>query len=287
MTILKENYQLANGMQIPKLGFGTWLIDNHRVAAVVTQALEAGYRHLDTAQAYGNEKGIGEALRQTAVPREQIFVTTKLAAEIKSYDAAAQAIDQSLTDLGLDYVDLLLIHAPQPWDKFRNGEHYFAGNLAAWQAMEAAYDAGKIRALGVANFEQEDLENILNHGRIKPVVNQILLHIANTPFALLQYCQEHDILVEAYSPIAHGQILQNPQIKQMAAKYQVSVSQLAIRYCLELGTLPLPKSENPAHIVENGAVDFQIAPADLKTLEELPQITNYGDASSFPVFHQQ
>lgn len=287
MTILKENYHLANGIQIPKLGFGTWLIDNYRVAAAVTQTLEAGYRHLDTAQAYGNEKGIGEALRQTAVPREQIFVTTKLAAEIKSYDAAAQAIDQSLTDLGRDYVDLLLIHAPQPWDNFRNGEHYFAGNLAAWQAMEAAYDAGKIRALGVANFEQEDLENLLTHGRIKPVVNQILLHIANTPFALLQYCQKHDVLVEAYSPIAHGQILQNPQIKQMAAKYQVSVSQLAIRYCLELGTLPLPKSENPAHIVENGAVDFQIASADLKTLEDLPQITNYGEASSFPVFHQQ
>ena len=284
MTVLKETYKLENGVQIPKLGFGTWLIDNDRVATAVEKALAAGYRHIDTAQAYGNEKGIGKALHQTSVPREQIFVTTKLAAEIKSYDAALQAIDQSLKDLDLDYVDLMLIHSPQPWAQFRNGEHYFSGNLDAWRALETAYDAGKIRALGVANFEQEDLDNILTNGRIKPVVNQILLHISNTPQKLLHYCEKQHLLVEAYSPIAHGQILQNQAIQQLAAKYHVSVSQLAIRYCLELGTLPLPKSENPAHIVENSQVDFQISPEDLKTLTELPQIDNYGTASDFPVF---
>lgn len=271
-------------MQIPKLGFGTWLIDNNRVTAAVKKALSAGYRHIDTAQAYGNEKGIGEALRQTSVPREQIFITTKLAAEIKSYDSAIRAIDQSLQDLSLDYLDMMLIHSPQPWAQFRNGEHYFTGNLAAWQALETAYDAGKIKAIGVANFEQEDLDNILTNGRIKPVVNQILLHISNTPLDLLHYCEKKRILVEAYSPIAHGQILQNKSIKRLANKYQVSISQLAIRYCLELGALPLPKSENSKHIVENTAVDFKISPTDLKTLEELPQISNYGNASDFPVF---
>ena len=122
MTVLQETYKLENGVQIPKLGFGTWLIDNDRVATAVEKALAAGYRHIDTAQAYGNEKGIGKAFNQTSVPREQIFVTTKLAAEIKSYDAALQAIDQSLKDLDLDYVDLMLIHSPQPWAQFRNGE---------------------------------------------------------------------------------------------------------------------------------------------------------------------
>lgn len=284
MTILQETYYLKNGVQIPKLGFGTWLIDNNRVTVAVEKALSAGYRHIDTAQAYGNEKGIGEALRQTSVPREQIFVTTKLAAEIKSYDAAIQAIDQSLQDLSLDYVDMMLIHSPQPWAQFRNGEHYLTGNLAAWQALETAYDAGKIKAIGVANFEQEDLDNILKNGRINPVVNQILLHISNTPLDLLQYCEKKHILVEAYSPIAHGQILQDKSINRLADKYQVSVSQLAIRYCLELGTLPLPKSENSKHIVENTAVDFKISPADLKILKELPQISNYGNASGFPVF---
>lgn len=284
MTVLQETYHLENGVQIPKLGFGTWLIDNNRVTAAVKKALSAGYRHIDTAQAYGNEKGIGEALRQTSVPREQIFITTKLAAEIKSYNSAIRAIDQSLQDLSLDYLDMMLIHSPQPWAQFRNGEHYFTGNLAAWQALETAYDAGKIKAIGVANFEQEDLDNILTNGRIKPVVNQILLHISNTPLDLLHYCEKKRILVEAYSPIAHGQILQNKSIKRLANKYQVSISQLAIRYCLELGALPLPKSENSKHIVENTAVDFKISPTDLKTLEELPQISNYGNASDFPVF---
>ncbi|UQS83587.1 aldo/keto reductase [Bombilactobacillus thymidiniphilus] len=286
MTILDETYTLANGVKIPKLGFGTWLIDNDKVQEPVKQALTAGYCHIDTAEAYGNEKGIGVALRESDISRDKLFITTKLAADIKSYPEAVEAIDQSLTDLGLDYVDLMIIHSPQPWDKFRNGEHYFAGNLAAWQALEDAYKVGKIRAIGVSNFEKTDLDNILTNGTVKPVVNQVLAHVSNTPFDLLDYCQQHDILVEAYSPVAHGAILQNPILQQMAAKYDVSVAQLCLRYCLDLGMLPLPKSTTSSHIIANTQLNFMIKQEGLKQLKQIDHIQDYGEFNGFPVYEK-
>lgn len=284
MTVLDETFTLSNGVKIPKLGFGTWLIDNDKVVEPVKVALDAGYRHIDTAQAYGNEKGVGLALRESSVLREDIFVTTKLAAEIKSYDEAVAAIDQSLADLGLDYVDMMIIHAPQPWADFRNGEHYFEGNLAAWQALEEAYDAGKIKAIGVSNFEQVDLDNILQNGRIKPAVNQILAHVSNTPFDLIKYCQDNDVLVEAYSPVAHDEILHNSELQKMADNYGVSVAQLCLQYCLQLGMLPLPKAETPSHIISNTELAFTISDNDMVTLKQVDHIDNYGESDSFPVY---
>ena len=284
MTILNEKYTLNNGVQVPKLGFGTWLIDNDKVATAVQQAAELGYRHFDTAQAYGNEEGVGAGLKASGLNRDEFFVTTKVQAEFKDYETAKNSIDESLQKLGLDYVDLLLIHAPEPWAEFHGENHYFKENLAVWRAMEEAVQAGTVRAIGVSNFKQADLTNILENGSIKPAVNQLLTHIGNTSFDLLEQAKQNDILVEAYSPVAHGEILKNEQIKQMAAKYQVSVPQLAIRYCLELGTLPLPKSETPEHIADNAAVDFKIDAADMEILKNLPQFKDYGDSSDFPVF---
>ncbi|MCF1584106.1 aldo/keto reductase [Tetragenococcus koreensis] len=286
MSILTEQYALSNGVKIPKIGFGTWLVDDDKVAKPVEDAIKGGYRHIDTAQAYENEHGVGEGIRNSGVAREDIFVTTKLAAEIKSYPEAVEAIGQSLKTMGVDYLDMMIIHSPQPWNDFRSGEHYFEGNLEAWHAMEEAYNDGKIRAIGVSNFEQEDLENILENGTIKPMVNQVLAHVSNTPFDLIQYCQKHDILVEAYSPVAHGEILNNQQIKELAEKYNVSTAQLSIRYCLQLGLLPLPKSENPDHIRSNAELDFEISAEDLNKLKQMERIKDYGDASSFPVFDQ-
>lgn len=282
--ILQENYTLANGVSIPKLGLGTWMIEDDKVGKVVSDAIAAGYRHIDTAQAYQNERGVGEGIRNSGVARDDIFVTTKLHAEIKDYEGAKAAIDESLEKMGLDYVDMLIIHSPQPWADFRNGEHFFDGNLAAWRAMEEAYEAGKIRAIGVSNFEKPDLDNLIDNGKVKPMVNQILAHVSNTPFELIDYTKSKDILVEAYSPVAHGKILDNDDIAAIAKKYDVSVPQLCIRYCLQLGLLPLPKSGNIEHIKSNTEIDFTISDEDMETLKNVDRIKDYGDASNFPVY---
>lgn len=282
--IRSEYYTLSNGVQIPKLGLGTWFIEDANAAQVVRDAVELGYRHIDTAQAYENEAGVGLGVRSCGLERHQLFVTTKLAAEIKSYDEAVKAIDGSLKAMQLDYIDLMLIHSPQPWADFRGEDPCFAGNREAWRALEDAYKAGKLRAIGVSNFLQADLENLLDGCRVTPMVNQVLAHIGNPPFELADYCREKGILVEAYSPVAHGQILNHPEVTAMAEKYSVTTAQLCIRYTLQLGMLPLPKTANKAHLEENAKVDFEIAPEDMQRLNQLPPIRDYGEYSVFPVF---
>jgi diketogulonate reductase-like aldo/keto reductase len=282
MTILNETYTLSNGITIPKLGLGTWFIDDDRAAEAVRDAVEIGYRNIDTAQAYGNERGVGEGVRTAGVPRSELFVSTKLAAEIKDYDQAVAAIDGSLEKLGLDDIDLMLIHSPQPWDDFRGGD-YAEGNREAWRALEDAHEAGKLRSIGVSNFLQEDLENILSNSTVVPHVNQLLAHIGNTPSALIAYCESKGILVEAYSPIAHGEILKNADVRAMAEKYGVTVPQLCIRYTLQLGTVSLPKTANPEHMRSNAEVDFVISDEDMATLRDM-RAQDYGEHSGFPVF---
>ncbi len=282
MTILTETYALSNNVSIPKLGLGTWFIDDDKAADAVRAAVEIGYRNIDTAQAYGNERGVGDGVRTANVPREELFVSTKLAAEIKDYDSAASAIDGSLKKLGLEYVDLILIHSPQPWNDFRGGD-YAEGNREAWRALEDAYKAGKLRSIGVSNFEQADVENILGSCSVVPHVNQLLVHAGNTPTNLLAYCESKGILVEAYSPIAHGEILENADVAAMAQNYGVSVPQLCIRYTLQLGTVSLPKTASPEHMRSNAQVDFVISDADMDALRNL-QAREYGDSSVFPVY---
>ncbi len=281
--VLWENYELSNGLAIPKLGLGTWFIEGSAATQAIVDAVELGYRHIDTAEAYGNEKEIGNGIKKCVLPREQLFITTKLHAEIKNYDDAVKAIDKSLTDLGLDYTDLMLIHAPQPWADFRGGD-YSEGNAQAWKALEDAYIAGKLKSIGVANFEIADLEKLAKTARIQPQVNQVLCHISNTPFELIDYCKEKNILVEAYSPIAHGAILNNEQIAAVAAKYNVSAAQLCVRYALQLGTLPLPKTANVRHMLENATVDFEISDDDMKILKNAKNIKSYGKYDMFPCF---
>ncbi|MFD7872856.1 aldo/keto reductase [Streptomyces sp. NPDC059766] len=282
MTILDETYTLAGGVEIPKLGLGTWFIDDGKAADAVRAAVEIGYRNIDTAQAYGNERGVGEGVRTSGVPREELFVSTKLAAEIKDYDLALAAIDGSLEKLGLDYADLMLIHSPQPWADFRGGD-YAQGNREAWRALEDAHRAGKLRSIGVSNFQEHDLENILQGASVVPHVNQLLVHAGNTPSELLAYCESKQILVEAYSPIAHGAILKNAEVQAMAQKYGVSVPQLCIRYTLQLGTVSLPKTANPDHMRSNAQVDFEIAEEDMDALRGLRDV-DYGEHSVFPVY---
>ncbi|MDF6022148.1 aldo/keto reductase [Streptomyces sp. JH34] len=282
MTILNETYTLSNGVGIPKLGLGTWFIDDDQAAEAVRAAVEIGYRNIDTAQAYGNERGVGEGVRTAGVPRDQLFVSTKLAAEIKDYDRAVDAIDESLEKLGTEYIDLMLIHSPQPWNDFRGGD-YAEGNRDAWRALEEALQADRIRSIGVSNFQQQDIENILRGATVVPHVNQLLVHAGNTPSALLDYCEGRQILVEAYSPIAHGAILQNAEVQAMAEKYGVSVPQLCIRYTLQLGTVSLPKTANPEHMRSNAEVDFEISRQDMEALRGLRDV-DYGEHSEFPVY---
>lgn len=285
--ILKENYSLYNGVQLPKLGLGTWFISNEDAPEAVRQAIKLGYRHIDTAQAYQNEQGVGEGIRTAGVAREQLFITTKLAAEIKNYDEAKAAIDQSLEVMGLEYLDLMIIHSPKPWMQYHEADRHFEGNREAWRALEEAYKEGKIKSIGLSNFIEEDIENILGSCSVKPMVNQVLAHIANTPFDLIKYCEERDILVEAYSPIGHGELFKNEAVKEMAAKYNVSVPQLCIKYDLQLGMSPLPKTANPAHMANNADLDFEISAADLESLKAMEPMEDYGEASVFPVYQKQ
>ena len=276
---------LPNGNKIPQLALGTWLIDDGVVADAVKSAISLGYRHIDTAQAYGNERGVGEGIRQSGIAREEIFLTTKIAAEHKTYESAARSIDESLSELGLDYIDLMIIHSPQPWVEVNQSENrYFEENREVWRALEEAYTAGKVRAIGVSNFLKDDLENILQTAKIKPMVNQILCHISNSPLELIDWCTAQGILTEAYSPVAHGEALKNESIIAMAQKYGVSVAQLCIRYCIQLGMIVLPKAAKTEHQKSNAQVDFEISSADMEILKRIERIKDYGDASFFPVF---
>lgn len=282
--ILKEKYKLSNGIEIPKIALGTWFISNKSVGEAVKNAINLGYRHIDTAQAYRNEQGVGEGVRNSGVDRKELFVTTKLAAEAKTYKKATKAINKSLKTMGLDYIDMMIIHSPKPWMKFHGEDRFFEGNLEAWRALEDAYKAGKVKAIGLSNFENEDLDNILNNCEVKPMVNQVLAHISNTPFELIEYCHNNDLLVEAYSPIGHGELLKNQEIKKIADKYSVSIPQLSIRYDLQLGLLPLPKTANPKHMKNNAEVDFVISEEDMTFLKNVDTIKDYGDAAIMPVY---
>lgn len=283
--IFEETYTLSNGVRIPRLGLGTWFIPDGAAAQAVRDAVRIGYRHFDTAQAYENERGVGEGVRTCGVSRSELFVTTKLAAEIKSYAEAAEAIDGSLKRMGLDYIDLMLIHSPQPWAKVnQSGDRYTEGNREAWRALEDACKAGKLRAIGVSNFLAEDIDSLLAGCTVAPMVNQLLVHVSNTPFDLIAYSQSKGMVVEAYSPVAHGEMLKNPQVKAVADKYGVTVPQLCIRYTLQLGTLPLPKTADPGHMRENAQVDFVISDADMDVLKQMERIKDYGEFGVFPVY---
>lgn len=276
---------LSNGVEVPQLALGTWLIDDAVVSDAVKNAISIGYTHIDSAQAYGNERGVGEGIRTCGVAREKIFVTTKVAAEHKDYKSAAEGIDESLRKMGLDYIDMMIIHSPQPWKEVnQSDDRYIEGNREAWRALTDAYKAGKLRAIGVSNFLNEDIDSLWEVAEIKPMVNQVLCHISNTPLELIDYCQNKGIVMEAYSPVAHGEAMKNEKIAEIAKKYGVTIPQLCIRYCLQLGMITLPKTANPEHMKSNADVEFEITAADMDVLKNIEHIKDYGEHGFFPVF---
>ena len=271
MAVLSEDYVLSNGVRIPKLGFGTWKIPEEVAPEAVATALAAGYRHVDTARVYRNEAGVGRGLAAAGVPRAEVFVTTKVPSSLKDPAEFDEFLAESLRRLGTDYLDLLLIHAPKPWPP-RPGDDaktYFEENTAVWQAMEEAYGRGTLKAIGVSNFEIPDVENLLETCSVAPHVNQIEFRVGYTEDALTAFCQAQGILVEAYSPMGTGALVDNPDIAAVAARLGVSVPQVCIRYALQRGTLPLPKAVHPEYIRANTAVDFAIPPADMAVLDAL------------------
>lgn len=274
---------LNNGAKIPMLGLGTWFIDDSKAEEAVKAAVQIGYRHIDTAQAYFNEAGVGAGVRNCGIPRKELFVVSKVAAEHKTYEDAANSIDETLNKMGLEYLDLMIIHSPQPWAEWRGSKRYFEENKLVWKALEDAYKAGKLKSIGVSNFLIDDLENLMEDCEIKPMVNQILMHIGNTPTELINYCNKENIVVEAYSPIAHGEALKNETVNNMAKKYCVSPAQLCIKYVLQLEIVVLPKASSSEHMQENASLNFTISKEDMEVLQEL-DFRNYGEHSKFPVF---
>lgn len=267
MRAIKKTMTLHNGVKIPLIGFGTWQISENEVEDAVLEAIKVGYRHIDTAHSYGNEKGVGRAIKKSGIPREQLFITTKLPSHIKTYDEAKVYLKESFENLDVDYIDLILIHAPWPWSDV--GKNCDEGNKEVWRHFEELYEQGLVKSIGVSNFSVHDLENIMQDSQVVPHVNQIAFHIGHVKSDVVEFCNEHDILIQAYSPLATGRLLNHQTLKDMADKYNVTVAQLAIRYCIEKDTLPLPKSVTPKYIYENTLVDFKIDELDLKILDEI------------------
>lgn len=266
----ENSFTLHNGVLIPKIGYGTWQIPNEEAYDAVTAALEIGYRHIDTAFNYNNEENVGRAIRESGIPREEIFVTSKLRASAKGYDITRDYFEQTMANLGLDYLDLYLIHWPWPFsDKFGD---YDKENIECWTAMEEFYKAGRVRAIGVSNFSIADLQNLIDHCEIVPMVNQIPFYVGRDQEELLAFCKEHNILVEAYSPLATGEILNSPEIQRMAEKYGATPAQICIKYCLQRDTLPLPKSSHPERMRQNLELDFHISEDDMRILSEMEDV---------------
>lgn len=270
--MLKE-FVTYDGTSIPAVGLGTWQSQPQDCYNAVRWALDAGYRHIDTAHAYGNEADVGRAIRDSGVPREQVFVTTKLPSHIKDEQGTEQHLTESLRNLGMKYVDLYLIHAPWPWSDI--GRDCTEGNIIAWRTMLELQLRGFIRCCGVSNFLPTDIRPLLEDTGVLPAVDQIRYFVGNTQRETTFFCQENGILVEAYSPLATGSILENERLAQMAERYGVSVAQLCIRYCLENGTLPLPKSVTKQRIEQNIAVEFAISREDMAFLDSLDGIGPY------------
>lgn len=269
--IKNEHFVLNNGVEIPAMGFGTWQVaDGEEGYNSCLWALKSGYRHIDTAFVYGNERSVARAIEDSGLARKDVFITTKLPADIKTYDGAKEYFAASLKNLNTDYVDLYLIHAPWPWSDV--GSDCTDGNIVAWRAMIDLYNEGKIRAIGVSNFHVKDIKALVDATGFIPAVNQIRYFVGNTQNEIVDYCKANGILVEAYSPLATGAIVEHSDLSTLAEKYGVTVAQLCIRFCIENGTLPLPKSVNEDRIKANLEVDFKISNEDMAYLNSLYHI---------------
>jgi 2,5-diketo-D-gluconate reductase A len=252
---------LNDGTEIPQLGFGVFQIPPTETKAATLMALEAGYRHIDTAEMYGNERGVGEAVRESGIDRREIYVTSKLNNSFHARADALSAFDHTIEELGLDYLDLFLIHWPLP----AVGDY-----LETWSAMEQIADDGLVRSIGVSNFQPHHLKRVLGMATIVPAVNQIEVHPYLTQADVRAFNSEHDIATEAWSPLAQGAVLNDELITGIAARLNRTASQITLRWHIQRGDIVFPKSVTPARVVENLALfDFELTDDDMQAISAL------------------
>ena len=274
MKSLTDCYKLSNGVEIPCIGYGTWQNPDGEIAvSTVLSAIEAGYRHIDTAQGYENEGSVGEAVKKSGVDREKLFITTKLANSEHGYEKTLAAFEGSLKKLGTDYLDLFLIHWPNPIYYRSNWQE---ANAGTWKAFEELYHAGRIRSIGISNFRRHHIEALMKTASIAPMVNQIRLCPGDTQDELVEYCRSCDMLLEAYSPFGIGKIFSVPEMNALAEKYGKTVAQICVRWSLQRNYLPLPKSVTPERIKENADVfGFSLEESDVQLIAGMEGIIGY------------
>jgi len=264
---LDNCYTLNDGNEIPVIGFGTWQMPNdEHTAEIVEYAIKNGYRHIDTAATYGNEESVGEGIKNSGVSREELFVTTKLWNDSHGYELAKKAIDESLERMQLDYFDLYLIHWPNPLSV---RDHWQEANAEAWRAMEEAQAEGKIKSIGVSNFMKRHLDALLETAKVTPAVNQILLNPSEMQPETVAANKEHNILSEAYSPLGTGKIFEIEELNELAEKYDKTPAQVVLRWSLQHGFLPLPKTSTFERVKENADIfDFELSDEDMKKINQ-------------------
>ena len=277
-------YELNNKVKIPCIGYGTWKLKNkEETIDIVNDAIKVGYRLIDTAVAYGNYEILSESLKKSSVKRKDLFISGKLWNDSRDYDKVIESCKKQIEDLGIDYFDLYLIHWPASPALYPDWKEK---NKETWKAMEYLYNEGLVKAIGVCNFKVDHLESLLEDAKIKPMVNQIEFHIGQMQNDIVEYCKKNDILIEAWSPLGAGKMLKYEELESIANKYNVSIAQLCIRWCLQNEVLPIPKSKNVDRMKMNLDVfDFEISEEDMKVLNDMPYIGGSGlDSDTITLF---
>ncbi len=284
MKNLSDCHKLMNGVKVPCVGFGTWKMPEDVAAASVKTAIECGYRHIDTAAAYQNEKGVGEGIKKSGINRNEIFLVSKLPNDDHGYQNAVDSCESSLKRLGVDYLDSYLIHWPV---LIQNQDRVEDDLCETWRAFEKLYNDGKLRSIGTSNFMEEHIEIIKKNFSSYPMINQVQMHPQNPQDEMIEYCKENKIIPEAWSPLIQGQAFKRQLLIDMAGKYGVSVAQICIRYIMQKGAVPVPKSTTPERIKNNADVfGFEISEEDMEEISTLRKYGMIGDPPSVPRTHQ-
>lgn len=268
MKQISDCYTLQNGVRIPCVGYGTYKAAEGNME-IISKAIKAGYRYFDTASFYETEEYIGEAIQKSGIPREEFFIVSKLWKTEMGYEQAYKAFEQSLKRLGTDYLDGYLIHWPLPQPDYTDWKSL---DLETWRALEELYQSGRVKAVGLSNFLPHHIENIMEHCKVKPMMNQLEIHPGYSQEAAVAYCRAHGILVQGWSPIGRKRVFEEVLIQKLAEKYKVSIAQICLRFALQKGIVPLPKSSVTERMIQNQDIfSFEISKEDMYRLETLPQ----------------
>jgi diketogulonate reductase-like aldo/keto reductase len=267
MNSIQDSYVLSNGVKIPCVGFGTWRLPNDESTVdVIKTAIDCGYRHIDTAFAYQNERAVGKAIRECGLKRSELFVTSKLDNQDHGYEKTMKEFGMTMDNLGIDYLDLYLIHWPIP---LLYRDSWKEANQETWKAFEELYQEGRIKAIGVSNFLDHHIDALLESATTAPMVDQLELHPQYVQREAVNYCKDHRMIVEAWSPLIKGQ-LDHPLLRELAEKYDRTPAQLVLRWSIQHGFLPLPKTASRERMLENADIfDFEIIPEDLELMKAL------------------